>query len=43
MQPNPGQDKDFPYWLLLVIGVGLYLFWQVVADALYGQVLRTLV
>jgi len=43
MQPNPGQDKDFPYWLLLVIGVGLYLFWQVVADDLYAQVLRTLV
>ena len=43
MQPNARQDKDFPYWLLLVIGVGLFLFWQVVANDIYAQVLRTLV
>ena len=42
MPPRRGQAEDFPYWLLLVIGVGLYLFYRVVADELYAQVLRTL-
>ena len=42
MQPAPSQDKDFPWWLLLVVGGGLYLFWLVVANDLYAQVLRTL-
>jgi His/Glu/Gln/Arg/opine family amino acid ABC transporter permease subunit len=31
MTRPPDQDSDFPYWLLLLAGVGLYLFWQVVA------------
>ena len=35
-------DSDFPYWLLLLAGVGLYLFAQVVANDLYAQVLATL-
>ena len=43
MNRAPDQDSDFPYWLLLLAGVGLYLFWQVVANELYAQVLRTLV
>ena len=43
MNRPPDQDSDFPYWLLLLAGVGLYLFWQVVANELYAQVLRTLV
>jgi His/Glu/Gln/Arg/opine family amino acid ABC transporter permease subunit len=43
MTRPPDQDSDFPYWLLLLAGVGLYLFWQVVANELYAQVLRTLV
>jgi polar amino acid transport system permease protein len=40
----PGQtpDKDFPWWLLLVIGVGLYLFWQVLANDTYAAILNTL-
>ncbi len=42
MTPNAGPDKDFPYWLLLVIGVGLYLFYKIWADDLYWQVLQTL-
>ena len=42
MTPNGTPDKDFPYWLLLVIGVGLYLFYKVWADDLYWQVLQTL-
>ena len=35
-------DKDFPWWLLLVLGVGLYLFYKVLADPSYSAVLSTL-
>ena len=35
-------SKDFPYWLLVLIGIGGYLFWEVWSDALYSQVLSTL-
>ncbi len=42
MTPNTKPDKDFPYWLLLVVGVGLYLFFKIWADDLYWQVLQTL-
>lgn len=38
----PPQDKDFPYWLLLAGGLGVYLMYRVVADDLYAQVLGTL-
>jgi His/Glu/Gln/Arg/opine family amino acid ABC transporter permease subunit len=40
--PTPKQDGDFPYWLLIVVSVGGFLFWQVVTDDLYAQVLNTL-
>jgi His/Glu/Gln/Arg/opine family amino acid ABC transporter permease subunit len=43
MNRPPDQDSDFPYWLLLLAGVGLYLFWEVVSNDLYAQVLQTLV
>ncbi len=36
MQNN--QDQDFPYWLVAVIGLGLYFGYRVVADDLYVQV-----
>ncbi|WP_309663195.1 amino acid ABC transporter permease [Tabrizicola sp.] len=42
MTPNVKPEKDFPWWLLLVIGVGLYLFYKVWADASYSAVLATL-
>ncbi len=42
MTPNAKPDRDVPYWLLLVVGVGGYLFYQIWADDLYAQVLRTL-
>ena len=41
MRPND-EKEDFPYWLLIVVAVGLYLFARVVADGLYAQVLSTL-
>jgi His/Glu/Gln/Arg/opine family amino acid ABC transporter permease subunit len=43
MAPSPEPDKDFPYWLVLLTGVGAWLFCLVIADDLYAQVLATLV
>ena len=43
MTPGRRQDQDFPYWLLLVIGVGLVMFYQIGTNEIYAQVLRTLV
>lgn len=42
MTPNPQPEKDFPWWLLLVCGVGLWLFYEVLANAEYSAVLSTL-
>ncbi len=42
MTPPNDQKEDFPYWLLIVAAVGLYLFYRVFADDLYAQVLGTL-
>jgi polar amino acid transport system permease protein len=40
---RPASNKpDFPYWLLILIGIGSYLFWHVLSDDLYAQVLSTL-
>ena len=36
-----GQD-DFPWWLILLVGIGLWLFWQIWANQIYAQVLATL-
>jgi polar amino acid transport system permease protein len=38
----PPPDRDFPYWLVLLAGTGLVLFWQVIANDIHAQVLRTL-
>jgi His/Glu/Gln/Arg/opine family amino acid ABC transporter permease subunit len=43
MPPSPQPDRDFPYWLVLLAGIGAYLFWLVIANELYAQVLATLV
>ena len=42
MIPNTRPEKDFPWWLLLVIGLGLWLFYEVLANADYAAVLQTL-
>jgi His/Glu/Gln/Arg/opine family amino acid ABC transporter permease subunit len=40
---RPAPDKpEFPYWLLILVGIGSYLFWRVLSDDLYSQVLSTL-
>jgi len=33
------QDKDFPYWLLVAVTIGLYLAYRVATDELYTQVI----
>jgi len=35
-------DREVPWWLILLCGIGLWLFWQVWANDIYAQVLRTL-
>ena len=42
MTPNAKPDKDFPYWLLLIIGAGLFLFYKIWVDPVYWSVLQTL-
>lgn len=42
MTPQSRPDRDFPYWLLLIIMIGTWLFYRVLADDLYAQVLNTL-
>ena len=32
MVPSPSPERDFPWWLLLVIGVGAWLFYEVLAN-----------
>jgi His/Glu/Gln/Arg/opine family amino acid ABC transporter permease subunit len=40
---RPASDRpEFPYWLLILVGIGSYLFWRVLSDDLYSQVLSTL-
>jgi His/Glu/Gln/Arg/opine family amino acid ABC transporter permease subunit len=42
MTPAPGQDSDFPWWLVILAVTGAWLFWQVLSNDLYAQALRTL-
>ena len=42
MIPSAPNDKDFPWWLLIVAATGAYLFWQVFTVEIYSKVLSTL-
>lgn len=42
MIPTSPDDKDFPWWLVTVVAIGLYLFWQVLTVEEYSRVLATL-
>lgn len=42
MLPSAPPDRDFPYWLLALAGLGLYALWQVATQDIYLQVLDTL-
>ena len=42
MTPAPKADSDFPYWLMAVIGLGRWGFWQILTSELHTQILATL-
>jgi His/Glu/Gln/Arg/opine family amino acid ABC transporter permease subunit len=42
MIPTSPDDKDFPWWLVIVLATGAYLFWQVFTVEIYSRVLGTL-
>lgn len=42
MTPNPKLENDFPWWLLIVAGLGIWLFYEVWANADYAAVMATL-
>lgn len=39
---NSGKDEDFPWWLILLCGIGLWLFYEVLSNRIYAEVLATL-
>ncbi len=42
MIPSPQEQKDFPWWLLVVAATGVYLFYLVAVNDAYRAVLSTL-
>lgn len=42
MTPDPKNDSDFPWWLLVAGAIAAYFLYRVFADDLYRQVLGTL-
>jgi His/Glu/Gln/Arg/opine family amino acid ABC transporter permease subunit len=45
MAPPPGRGparEDFPWWLVILAATGAWLFWEVLSDEVYAQVLATL-
>ncbi len=42
MIPTSPNDEDFPWWLVAVVAIGIYLFWQVLTVEEYSRVLNTL-
>lgn len=42
MIPSSSPDKDFPWWLAILAGIGAYLFWKAFASDVYSQALQTL-
>jgi len=42
MTPSAPPDRDFPYWLVALVGFGLFALWHILTDDIYLQVLTTL-
>jgi His/Glu/Gln/Arg/opine family amino acid ABC transporter permease subunit len=42
MSPQPNGDKDFPWWLVIVVITGAWLFYEVWASEVYSAALATL-
>ena len=43
MTPTSKADRDFPWWLVVLLAIGAWLAWRVWADALYSSLFATLV
>ncbi|MBD0864790.1 MAG: amino acid ABC transporter permease [Rhodobacteraceae bacterium] len=41
MAPRP-EEKDFPYWLVAVVLLGLFFLYRIISDDLHAQILTTL-
>lgn len=37
-----GSDRDFPWWLIVAGGIGVWLLYRIVTDDLYARILATL-
>ncbi len=42
MQSRQPPEHDRPYWLILLVGIGLWLFYEVWANEVYAKVMATL-
>lgn len=42
MLPQPEPDRDFPWWLVILVVTGLWLFWEVASAEVYAKALATL-
>lgn len=40
--PTSPNDRDFPWWLVAVAGIGVWMFWQVLSNETYASVLSIL-
>ncbi|WP_246045367.1 amino acid ABC transporter permease [Rubellimicrobium roseum] len=38
----PSPEKDFPWWLVVVLATGLWMFWEVLSSEVYSGVLEKL-
>ncbi|NKX44116.1 amino acid ABC transporter permease [Roseicyclus persicicus] len=42
MIPSAPPDRDFPWWLVALIGLGLFALWRMLTDDVYVQLIGTL-
>ena len=42
MTPQSKPDKDFPWWLVIIVITGLWLLWEVLSDEQYRAALKSL-
>ena len=42
MVPNAQPEKDFPWWLVILVVTGLWLLWEILTNEVYTAVLKTL-
>ena len=42
MAPNAEPEKDFPWWLVILVITGLWLFYEMLSDDVYKSALTVL-